>query len=162
MGHPSGSQEGKLEVHDSKDNGDSTSTTEHSREEAMWVLSPGGRKEGGLGRCLVSTQLFFVLNCVTLDSPPATPSLSFLSGCLGAPSAHRSLAQSDIIQQRSLHPTPPPPHLRASIAGGHGQELLQSTSPFKQTNQKKAQPKCLFGPLPDFLETLPDFFQAWL
>lgn len=67
-------------MHDSKDNGDSTSTAEHSGEGAMWVLSPEGRKEDGLGRCLVSTQLFFALNCVTLDSPPATPSLSFLSG----------------------------------------------------------------------------------
>lgn len=120
--------------------------------------------EGGLERCLVSIQLCLALNRVTQGSPLTTPSLSFLSGSLGAPSPHGSLIQSDTthraFQQRSLPPWPPPPHLRASVAGGHSQEFLRSASPSRQTSQKEAQPKCLFGPLPDLLEALPDFFQA--
>ena len=96
---------------------------------------------------------YLASNGVTLGSPLATPSLSFLSGSLRAPSPHRPVARSDT---RSA-PFPPghPPHLLTSAAGGHSQDFLQSASPSKQTSQKEARPKCLFGPLPDFSGSRP-------
>ena len=155
-----GRQKRSLEVHGGRE-----SAAEHGGGKIR-VLAPRRGTEGGLERRQVPSVVPRLQLC-DCDPPLTTPSLSVLPGSLGPhlPADPRLDLTPPTVPSssgRSLRPQPPPPHLRAPTAGGNSQECLPSASPSKQTNQKGSQPKCLFGPLPDLPEALPDFFRARL